>query len=107
MAEAKMINYSFKELAALMVKDRGIHEGFWGIYVRFGINAANAGPSQTDVRPTALVPILELGLQKMDDLNNLSVDAAIENPATTKPAKSKTNVTAIAGLGLGKAKRKS
>jgi len=106
MADAKMITYSFKELAALMVKDQGIHEGYWGIYVRFGINAANAGPSETDVRPTALVPIHELGIQKFDELNNLSVDAAIENPATTKP-KNKTNVTPIAGQGLGKAKRKS
>lgn len=106
MAEAKMITYSFKELAALMVKDQGIHEGYWGIYARFGINAANAGPSETDVKPTALVPILELGIQKFDELNNLSVDAAVENPAVTKTTKDKANVSAIATLGLGKAKRK-
>ena len=106
MAEPKMITYAFKELALLMVKDQGIHEGYWGIYVRFGINAANAGPSETDVKPTAMVPILELGLQKFDELNNLSVDAAIENPAAPKTTKGKANVTAIATLGLGKAKRK-
>jgi hypothetical protein len=81
MPEAKQIIYSFKELATLMVKDRGIHEGYWGIFARFGIGAANAGPSETDVRPTALVPIVELGLQKFDELNNLSVDASIVNPA--------------------------
>jgi hypothetical protein len=107
MAEAKLISYSFKELAALMVKDQGIHEGCWGIYARFGINAANAGPSEGDVRPTALVPILELGLQKFEELNNLSVDAAIENPAMTKTAKGKADATAIRGLAaLGKTKRK-
>lgn len=76
-----MIGYSFKELAALMVKDQGLHEGYWGVYVRFGINAANVGASDTDLRPTALVPIVELGLQKSEDLNNLSVDAAEVNPA--------------------------
>jgi hypothetical protein len=107
MADTKLISYSFKELASLMVKDQDIHEGLWGIYVRFGISAANAGPADSDLKPTALVPIVEIGLQKFDELNNLSVDAAIENPATTKPAKDKTNVTTIAGLGLGKAKRKS
>lgn len=106
MAEAKLINYSFKELAALMVKDQGIHEGFWGIYARFGINAANAGPSETDVRPTALVPILELGLQKVEELNNLSVDAAVENPAPSRAAKGKVNEAAIGALALGKTKRK-
>ena len=45
-----------------------------------GIGAANAGASATDLRPTALVPVVEIGLQRFDDLNNLSVDAAIVNP---------------------------
>jgi hypothetical protein len=76
MAEATQIIYSFKEIAELMVKDQGISEGFWGIYVKFGIKAANAGESDNDIRPTALVPVLELGLQKFPELNNLSVDAA-------------------------------
>ena len=58
MAEANQIIYSFKELATLMVKDRDIHEGLWGIFVRFGISAANAGPSAADFKPTALVPVV-------------------------------------------------
>ena len=108
MAEAKLINYSFKELATLMIKDQGIHEGLWGVYVRFGIHAANAGASGNDLRPTAMVPVLELGLQKFEEVNNLSVDAAVENPAATaKTSKAKADVSAIAGLAPGKAKRKS
>ena len=79
MPEAKQIIYTFKELATLMVKDQGIREGYWGIYARFGIGAANTGPSETDIKPTALVPIVELGLQRFDELNNLSVDAAAVN----------------------------
>jgi len=81
MAEATLISYSFKELAELLVKDRDIHEGFWGIYAKFGISAANAGATPTDIKPTALVPILEIGLQKFDELTSLSVDAAEVNPA--------------------------
>lgn len=90
MPEANQILFSFKELAALMVKNQDINEGYWGIYVRFGISAANAGPSDADLKPTALVPVVELGLQKFDQLNNLSVDAAKvnppKNPASTKRA---------------------
>jgi len=92
MAEATLISYSFKELAELLVKDRGIHEGYWGLYAKFGISAANVGSSVGDVRPTALVPILELGLQKYDELNNLNVDAAEVNPkpsGTSKRIKSR------------------
>lgn len=82
MAEATLINYSFKELAALMVKDQNKHEGYWGVYVRFGIAAANTGLSDTDLRPSAIVPILEIGLQRFEELNNLSVDAAKVNPSS-------------------------
>lgn len=81
MAEPNQIIYTFKEIAELLVQDRDIHEGYWGIYVKFGIKAANAGETDADLRPTALVPVLELGLQKFDALNNLSVDASKVNPS--------------------------
>ena len=85
MAEATQIIYSFREIARLMVQEQGITEGYWGIYVRFGIKAINAGESDNDLRPTAIVPVVELGLQKFPELNNLSVDAAEVN----RPAKQK------------------
>lgn len=102
MAEATQILYTFKELAEILVKQQDIHEGLWGIYIKFGIKAANVGETDSDLKPTALVPVLELGLQKFDALNNLSVDAAVVNPeefvkftdkpivkGTTKAAKKK------------------
>lgn len=91
MAEATLINYTFKELAELMVKDQNKHEGYWGVFVRFGIAAANTGPSDADLRPSAIVPILEIGLQRFEGLNNLSVDAAKVNPKSlaNKPASTK------------------
>ena len=73
-----------------MVKDQNLHEGYWGIYARFGIGAANAGASDTDLKPTALVPIIELGLQKFEELNNLSVDAAVINPPADSPSTTTT-----------------
>jgi len=86
MPEPTQILYSFKELAELMVKDRDLHAGYWGIFVRFGINATNVGTSENELRPTALVPVMELGLQRFEELNNLSVDAAKVNPPKSPPS---------------------
>ena len=83
MAEPGQYIFSFKEVVEALLKKQGIHSGVWALYVRFGIKAANIGPDDTDVRPSAIIPILELGLQKAEKENNISVDAAIVNP---KPA---------------------
>lgn len=80
MAEPSQIGFSFKELAEILVKKQGIHEGVWGIFVRFGLAASNVGPSDSDLKPSAIIPIVEIGLQKFETENNLSVDAAMVNP---------------------------
>jgi hypothetical protein len=80
MAEPSQIAFSFKEVVGALVKQYGLHEGIWGLNVKFGIQATNMGPNESDLRPTAVVPILEIGLQKLDKETNLSVDAAKVNP---------------------------
>jgi len=85
MAEASQIIFDFKEVAEALVKKQGLREGIWGLYVKFGIKAANIGGDESDLRPAAIIPILELGLQKFDTHNNLTVDAAKVN----RKAKSK------------------
>jgi hypothetical protein len=67
-----------------MIKRQGIHEGIWGLFVKFGLVAANMGQSEGEVRPTAMIPILEMGLQKFDKESNLTVDASKVNPKTRK-----------------------
>jgi hypothetical protein len=84
MAEASQVVFSFKEIAELMIKRQGIHEGIWGLFVKFGLGAANFGPSEAEVKPTALVPIVQMGLQKFDKESNLTVDASKINPKTRK-----------------------
>jgi hypothetical protein len=84
MAEASQVTFSFKEIVELLIKRQKIHEGIWGIYVKFGIAAMNMGPTEDEVKPTAIVPILELGLQKFDKESNLTVDASKVNPKTRK-----------------------
>lgn len=81
MAEAKNIYvFTYKQLAEALVKNQGIHEGLWGVYVKFGISASNIGPTQEEILPAAIVPVLEIGIQKFEKQNNLTVDAAEVNP---------------------------
>lgn len=74
---------SYKDLAKLMVKHEGLHEGLWGVYIRFGLRAANI-PVQveehTSVMPAAILPILEIGIQPFAQATDLTIDAAVENP---------------------------
>lgn len=80
MPEPSQITFTFKEIAETLVKRQGLHEGIWGIFVKFGFGASNVGPNENSLQPAALVPIVEIGLQKFDKENNLSVDAAKVNP---------------------------
>lgn len=80
MPEPTQIKFSHKEVVEALLKKYGIHEGIWGLYVKFGIGASNIGPSPADILPAAIVPVMELGLQKFDQENNIAVDAATVNP---------------------------
>ena len=41
MAEVKTYVFDYKEVAEALIKQQGIHEGLWGVYMEFGIGAAN------------------------------------------------------------------
>jgi hypothetical protein len=88
MAEAKQIGFTYQELAELMVRQAGIKEGLWGIYMRFGIAGANVGQSPDDVSPAAIVPVVEIGLQRFEEPSRLTVDAAeVAKAAASRPDK--------------------
>jgi hypothetical protein len=80
MGEASQITFSYKEVVEALVKKQGIHEGIWGLFIKFGISGTNLGPNPDDVKPAAIIPVLEIGLQKFEKENNISVDAARVNP---------------------------
>jgi len=84
MPEQKSLVFSYKEVAEALVRKADIHDGLWGLYVRFGITGANIGsaPGKDDLRPAAIVPILEIGIQRFDEASNLTVDASMVNPKT-------------------------
>jgi hypothetical protein len=81
MAEASQYAFSYREVVEALIKKQGVHDGLWALNVRFGMQATNFGPNETDVKPTVIIPILEIGIQKVDKENTLTVDAAKVNPA--------------------------
>jgi hypothetical protein len=88
MAEATNYTFKFQELAAILVRQQGIKEGFWGIYIEFGLGAANinTAPGERVLAPAAINIVQKIGIQKFDEANNLTVDASEVNSGT--PAKS-------------------
>lgn len=80
MAEVNQYVFSFKEVVEALIKKQDLHEGNWGIYVEFGLGAANVGPTDDQLLPTAIVPIQKIGIQRVPKENSLAVDAAKVNP---------------------------
>jgi hypothetical protein len=86
MAEVTQISFKHSEIVELLIKKQGIHEGIWGMFVKFGLTASNIGPTETDVTPAAIVGVLEIGLQKFEKETNIALDAAKVNPRQVEAA---------------------
>jgi hypothetical protein len=88
MAEVQNYIFTLKEIAGALVKEQGIHEGLWAIYVEFGIGAGHipAGPNTQEIMPAAVVPIVKMGIQRAEQPTPLTVDAAEVNPEKDQPA---------------------
>jgi hypothetical protein len=80
MGESTQITFKFSEIAEELVRKQGIRHGHWGLFVKFAIAATNAPGPTGDLLPTAIVPILEMGIQKFDESNSLTIDASKLNP---------------------------
>ncbi len=80
MAEATQIVFKHKEVVEALVKHHGLHDGIWGLFVRFGLIATNVGVTPEELQPAAIVPLLEIGLQKFEQESNIAVDASKVNP---------------------------
>lgn len=77
MPEIKNIEFNYKEVAEALIRYNKIKTGLWGISIKFGIQAANIGQGPgSGLTPVAIVPVLNIGLQRFDSPNNLTVDAA-------------------------------
>ena len=83
MPETKNYTFSYTELAEILVKKLDVHDGLWGLYIEFTLGAANvpASPDGKMIAPAAIAAIKSIGIQRFDAPNNLTVDAAVVNPA--------------------------
>lgn len=89
MADVSQIFFSYQEVAEALVKKQGLHEGIWGLDINFGLRASNVGETQNDVKPAAIVAVLQIGLHRQEKETNLSVDAAKVNPRSKPPLQTK------------------
>jgi hypothetical protein len=86
MPETKELLFKYPEIVEALLKQSDIHEGLWTLAVQFGLGATNAGPSAEDLKPSAIVSVLALGISRADKPTNLTVDASVVNPApASKP----------------------
>lgn len=93
------ITIDFREFTELVLKRQGIHEGIWGFYARFGLTAMNvnvAAPeegAEAVLTPSAIVPLLEIGIQRFKEESHLSIDASVVNPKTSNRKTAKKRAT--------------
>ncbi len=80
MVEVEHFLFDHKEVVEALVKHQGIHEGIWGLSVRFGLHATNVALSDQEASPAAIVGVVKIGIQKFPTESNLAVDAAKVNP---------------------------
>ena len=80
MAKPTQYEFTHKEVVEVLLKSQNIHKGIWGLHIKFGIQAANMGGGADDLLPVAIVPLMSIGLQQVEEENNLSVDASKVNP---------------------------
>jgi len=90
MSEANNYVFNHREIAEVLVKQQNLHEGLWGVYIEFGIAAANINqaPGEGSLLPAAIVPVMKIGIQRFPNENNLTVDAAKVNPVAKSRPKS-------------------
>lgn len=80
MAEVKVITVTYKELVEALIKHQNYHKGIWQLYVEFGISAANIQTGIDQISPSAIVPLVKIGLIKSEVESSIAVDAAKVNP---------------------------
>lgn len=81
MAEVNRYEFSYKEVATALIKQQDLHEGIWNVSLKFALGAIMGGPTAEQAVPTAMVPVVSIGLNKVDKEGNTAVDAAKVNPA--------------------------
>jgi len=80
MAEPTQYVFAHKELAELLVKKQGLHDGIWTLAFQIGMgNTVAPSPTGGEPVPAVVVSIMGVALQKADKDGPMTVDAAKVN----------------------------
>lgn len=78
---------SMKDVVAIIIKTRKIHEGHYVPAIEFNFGAGMDGPSEEDIVPTMRIGIKSFNISRIDTPTPFSVDASIANPKRIKKQK--------------------
>ncbi len=76
MPEATQYQFTHEELTKMMLKHTGITEGHWQLLVNFKSGATNFKDGDHPMLPTFIVGISSIGLHRVAEPTDLSVDVA-------------------------------
>ncbi len=74
------------ELASVLVKHAGYHEGLYDVTLHLNMAVGQIGPSQDKLLPGAMFGVAGVGLNRVSVKGENTVDAAIVNPAKKRKA---------------------
>lgn len=82
MPDITQVNYTHKDLIALMLKDQGIHAGNWILSAQLGFSAMNVGEQAdgSDASPAGVVAIKGIRIERVPEPLPFSVNAGEVNP---------------------------
>jgi hypothetical protein len=89
-----ILAFDHTELAEILIKHLGLHEGIWGVYLEFGLTGVNlevGGPKSNVFAPAAVTLIKRIGIQHLNNPTNLAVDAAKVNPLKMSATRSNSS----------------
>jgi hypothetical protein len=86
--------FSLRELAEILIRHKGVHDGIYEVSVHFQVAVGAVGPSESTVLPGAMIGVSGIGLVPAMAPGPNTVDAAIANPLRkTKAIRSKASAS--------------
>lgn len=74
-------SFELKELAEILIKHQGLHEGLYDLGFELNVGFGNVGPSREQALPGAVFGIKAVGLSRVSEPGPHTLDAAVVNPA--------------------------
>jgi hypothetical protein len=95
-SEKERILFSYQEIVECLIKEKNIHEGIWGIAIGFDLGAANVAKRDepNSFMPAAIIPINGIGIERVEEESNLTVNASLVNPNPNRNPKVKASKSA-------------